>query len=111
MQTRDLQCPFCLGAHSALRFDRKSRPYFTCLACGARSFLPSLRDAIRSIALVQPLLVAQAEELEGDPDARARAAERERLVGDSLRERLRPVERSTSKNESESTERANGTLR
>lgn len=67
MQTSDLVCPFCVSARSALKFDRKSRPYFACKGCGARSFLIAIRDAVRSLAVVQPLLAARLEELEADP--------------------------------------------
>lgn len=97
MQLADHTCPFCLGGRSCLRFDRKGRPYFSCGACGARSFLVALRDAVRSIALVQPMLAARAEELAEDPDAMAAAHASEARVAAALRVVLSsPVQGATN---------------
>jgi hypothetical protein len=89
MKTRDLVCLYCLAHASSLRFDKKGRPYFTCGACGSRAFLVGLRDAVRSIALVQPLVAARVEEIEQDADARGRAATLEAQVANALRAHLR----------------------
>lgn len=88
MRTRDLVCVFCLARASALRFDRKGRPYFSCGACGSRAFLVALRDAVRTIALVQPLVEARVDEIEQDGDAGARAAALEAQVARALRAQL-----------------------
>ena len=55
MRLRDLTCAFCLSERSALRFDKKGRPYFSCGACGTRCFVPALREAVRHLAIVEPL--------------------------------------------------------
>ncbi len=89
MRLRDLTCAFCLSERSALRFDRKGRPYFTCGACGARSFLPALREAVRHLALVEPLLHARVEQLALDPADASRAVEREAAVSSSFAALLR----------------------
>ncbi len=89
MKTRDLVCPYCLAHASSLRFDRKGRAYFTCGACGSRAFVVALCNAVRSIALVQPLLAARVEEIEQDADARGRAAMIEAQVANALRAQLR----------------------
>jgi transposase-like protein len=89
MRTRDLVCPYCLASASALRFDRKGRPYFSCSGCGARAFLTALRSAVRSLALVQPMLAARVEEIELNQDARARAHALEGQVAVALRAQMR----------------------
>lgn len=88
MRLRDLACAFCLADRSALRFDRKGRPYFSCAACGARSFLPNLRDAVRHLANVEPLIRARAEQLATDDDAARRAVDNETAIGRALRAQI-----------------------
>lgn len=90
MRLRDLTCAFCFAERSALRFDRKSRPYFTCGACGARSFLTSMHDAVRHLALVEPLVRARVEQIEQDADAATKAAEHESRVAAAFRAALAP---------------------
>lgn len=90
MRLRDLTCAFCFAERSALRFDRKSRPYFTCAACGARSFLTSMREAVRHLALVEPLVRARAEQIGQDEDAAAKAAAHESGVAAAFRAVLAP---------------------
>lgn len=80
MRMRDLSCAYCMSARSALRFDRKGRPYFTCGGCGARSFLTSLGDAVRHLALVEPLVQARAEQIDANKAEASAASEQEALV-------------------------------
>ena len=50
------RCVFCLAGNGAeVRFDKKGRPYVSCRACGARSFLPSIH-AMRGLAVGPQLL-------------------------------------------------------
>lgn len=90
MRLTDHTCAFCFADRAALRFDRKSRPYVACGACGARAFLVGMREAVRWLAIAQPLLTARAEELTGDPEASARARQQEARVAAALRTVLAP---------------------
>lgn len=94
MKLDDATCAFCLGDRASLRFDRKGRPYVACQSCGARAFLVSLRDAVRWLAIVQPLLSARAEELAADADSAARATQMEARVAGALRAILAAVPRA-----------------
>lgn len=80
MRMRDLTCAFCMTARSALRFDRKGRPYFTCGGCGARCFLTSLGEAVRHLALVEPLVRARVEQIDDDKAEASTASEQEAIV-------------------------------
>ncbi len=88
MRTRDLVCYFCMSDSCSLKSDRRGRPYLTCGACGARSFIVAWRDAVRSLALVQPLVAARAEEIQSDRAAATAAAGLESQVGAALRAML-----------------------
>jgi hypothetical protein len=85
IKTQDLVCYYCLSSRCDLRTDRRGRPYTRCASCGARAFLVSWRDAIRTLALVQPLVAACAEEIETDRDAATAAGAREAQVGAAMR--------------------------
>jgi hypothetical protein len=88
MKTTGLTCYYCLSDGSSLRVDVKGRGYFSCV-CGARSFICAWRDVVRTLALVQPLAAARAEEIERDRDAAADAATLEAQMGAAVRAMLR----------------------
>ncbi len=86
--TSDLCCYYCLSNACSLRVDKKSRGWFGCRACGARTFLYAWRDVARSLAIVQPLVAAKIEEIRRDVGSAEDAAVREENVGAVLREML-----------------------
>lgn len=91
MRLRDLTCAFCLSERSALRFDKKGRPYFSCGACGTRCFVPALREAVRHLAIVEPLLHARVEQLAADADDARCTHEREVAVSTAFASMMRPA--------------------
>jgi hypothetical protein len=63
-------CLFCLNPSGArLGLDKKGRPYVHCIACGARSFLPSFSPCLNGIAVLAPLAHAVLEEMGRDREA------------------------------------------
>jgi hypothetical protein len=63
-------CLFCLNANGArLGLDKKGRPYVHCIACGARSFLPSFTPCLNGIAILAPLALAVIEQMAKDRSA------------------------------------------
>lgn len=50
-------CVFCLCPAGEIRFDKNSRPYTHCSACGAKGFFRGAKS-MRGIALVEQLVLA-----------------------------------------------------
>jgi hypothetical protein len=64
MLISDSPCLFCLNTSTArLGLDKKGRPFFHCVGCGARSFLPSFSPGLNGIALLTPFVRAISEEM------------------------------------------------
>ena len=85
IKTSDLMCPFCLLDRASLRIDRKGRPYLTC-TCGSRCFVPSLRDAIRYLAISESVFRAHAQAIAADPVQAAKFAQYEASVARAFKE-------------------------
>ena len=96
MKFRDLTCPFCWEDRTELRWDIKGRPYFTCRACSARTFVPAPREAVRFIASTEPVLRAQREAVITDKAVATRVAEREAACAAALSATLRAADDETS---------------
>ncbi len=84
MRTRDLMCPFCLSERAALRIDRKGRPYLTC-TCGTRCFVPTLRDAVRYVAIAESVFRAHVHAIANDPVQAAKFAQYEASVASAFK--------------------------
>ena len=70
MLLNDCPCLFCLNTSTArLGLDKKGRPFFHCVGCGARSFLPSFSPALNGVALLTPFVRAIADEMATSRDA------------------------------------------
>ena len=64
---RRFTCMLCLQQDAAeLRFDRRSKPYLCCSACGSRTFMSSTA-CWRGLAIMRPYVAAVAERMESDP--------------------------------------------
>jgi|HubBroStandDraft_1064217.scaffolds.fasta_scaffold556051_2 hypothetical protein len=64
MLLTDTACLFCLNPSTArLGLDKKGRPFFHCVGCGARSFLPSFSPCLNGVALLTPWVRAIVDEM------------------------------------------------
>jgi hypothetical protein len=69
MLLTDTACLFCLNPSTArLGLDKKGRPFFHCVGCGARSFLPSFSPCLNGVALLTPWVRAIVDEMATNRD-------------------------------------------
>ena len=65
------RCPFCLASGSCeLRWDRKAKPYISCISCRTRAFISSL-NALAGVALAPVLLDEAVRRGQADPTYQA----------------------------------------
>jgi len=85
-------CLFCLNATAArIGLDKKGRPFFHCIACGVRAFLPSFSPCLNGVAILGPLARATADEMARDPAAWDAANAKVTALITEFRARARPA--------------------